>query len=281
MTARRTLAASAGLLAVFTLAPSCASASTHPTSSTSRTPSASPIASHAAAVPGRTAASFGGSRTVGALFPTAVGLFHICSASVIVSANKSVIMTAAHCVRGGHDAGYVFAPDFHDGKAPYGYWKVTAAYGASAWVKHTDNHDDFAFLVVAPRTIKGVRTRLQSVTGGVHLGAKPKRGTSVTVPGYPLGTGGPIRCTARVFYDGAFPGFHCGGYVGGTSGSPWLAGTGTHRRVVGLVGGLHQGGCESSTSYSPPLGSAAQAALKRAAHSRPTDDFPSPPSDGC
>jgi hypothetical protein len=292
MTSRRGLATAATLVALLGFAPACASASTRSTPASSPAASASVQPTTAATtqptaqpdvtdVAGRTASAFAGSRVVGALFPSALVPFHICSASVIASANKSVIMTAAHCVRGGHDAGYAFAPGYHDGKAPYGFWTVTAAYGAPAWVKHTSNHDDFAFLVVAPRMINGVLTRLQSVTGAVRLGARPKKGVQVTVPAYPLGNGGPIRCTAKVFYQGVFPGFHCGGYVDGTSGAPWLVGSGSHRRMVGLVSGLHQGGCTPSTSYSSPLGSAAAAALKRAAHSKPGDTFPSPPGDGC
>jgi V8-like Glu-specific endopeptidase len=207
---------------------------------------------------------------------------HICSASVVASADKSVILTAAHCVRGGRGAGYAFAPGYHDGKAPFGFWRVTAAYGAPAWIKHTNDHDDFAFLTVAPRRIKGKLTDLQSVTGANRLGVAPKRGTAVTVTGYPLGVGGsPIHCRTKVFYDGAFPGFHCDGFADGTSGGPWVAGGGHRRTVVGLIAGLHQGGCVASTSYSSVLGAAAQAALRRAAHHKPGDDFPSPPGDGC
>jgi V8-like Glu-specific endopeptidase len=251
-------------------APACASGST------ARTPTA-----HTAHEVARSATKFDGTTTVGALFPSAALGFHVCTASVVASASRSVIMTAAHCVTG-HDAGYVFAPGYHDGKTPYGKWRVVAAYGAPGWVKHTSSRDDFAFLVVAARTIHGRLTRLQTVTGANRLGTTPQRGQRVTVPAYPLGIGGrPIRCTARVFFQGVYPGFHCGGYVDGTSGSPWLRGHGTARRVVGVIGGLHQGGCQASTSYSPPLGPAAQRALKRAGRNHGTDRFPAPPGDGC
>lgn len=281
MKAATRLAATAGLLLVMVGLPACASASAHPTRP-GRT--AAPATPATAATAGRTAQKFGGTPTVGALFPSGALPLHVCSASVVLSANKSVILTAAHCVMGGHDAGYVFAPGYHDGKAPYGFWKVKAAYGAPGWVKHTKSRDDFAFLVLAPRMIHGKLRKLQTVTGANILAGKPRKGATVSVPGYPLGvSGSPIHCRAKVFYRGIYPGFHCGGYVDGTSGSPWLetAAHGRYRRVAGLIGGLHQGGCQSSTSYSPPFGAAVVAALYRAGHDKPGDDFPQPPGDGC
>ncbi|HWC35917.1 MAG TPA: trypsin-like peptidase domain-containing protein [Mycobacteriales bacterium] len=241
---------------------------------------AAPVAAAARREP--TATTFGGIPTAGALFITAVLPLHICSASVVRSANRSVIVTAAHCIRGGTGKGYEFAPGFHDGKAPYGMWRVTAAYAAPGWIRHFDTHDDFAFLVVAPQRVNGRLRRLQDVTGGNALGRTPAPGRRVTVIGYPLGVGGsPIHCAAPVFRRGAFPGFHCNGFAAGTSGGPWLADHHGVRHLVGLVGGLHQGGCSAATSYSPPLGRAAHRVLRRAGHNRQPDRFPAPPGDGC
>jgi hypothetical protein len=91
----------------------------------------------------------------------------------------------------------------------------------------------------------------------------------------------PITCRAPVYFLKGYPAFNCGGYQGGVSGSPWLVGHGKVRTVVGIIGGLHQGGCTPGTSYSAALGGAAHAALKRAAHHRRADTFPAPPGDGC
>lgn len=255
MRLRQLAAASVAAVAALTVTPACA-ASQHQS----------------------TATTFNGTPTAGAVFISGVFPLHICSGSVVSSANRSVVMTAAHCVRGGTAKGYEFAPGFHDGNAPYGMWRVIAAYGAPGWVRHVDNHDDFAFLVVAPRRINGRLRHLQDVTGANILGTTPPVGEHVMVVGYPLGVGGsPVHCTARVFRDGAFPGFHCNGFADGTSGGPWIA----SGHVVGLIGGLHQGGCTAATSYSPPLGRAARQALYRAGHYRRPDTFPSPPGDGC
>lgn len=220
--------------------------------------------------------------TVGALFLSAAFPLHICTASVVHSHNGDVIVTAAHCVRGGTAAGYAFAPGFHDGKEPYGVWTVVAGYGAPAWVNKTDVHDDFAFLRVAPHHKNGKTITLQSVTGSIRLGSAAHARQSVSITSYPLGIGGSaIHCRTRVFVKGRFRGFHCDGFADGTSGSAWVAGHGTGRRIVGILGGLHQGGCTPKTAYSSPLGRAAHRALARAGHGERADVFPNPPSDGC
>jgi hypothetical protein len=228
------------------------------------------------------ATTFGGTPTVGALFITGLFPLHICTASVVRSADRSVIMTAAHCVRSGSGEGYEFAPAFHDGKAPYGMWRVTAAYAAPGWIRHFDTRDDFAFLLVSPKRINGRMRDLQDVTGGNQLGRTPSAGSTATVFGYPLGIGGSgIRCRSSVYRRAPFSGFNCNGFRDGTSGGPWLAGHGNDRQVVGVIGGLHQGGCTAAQLYAAPLGDAAHRALQRAGHRGRADRFPAPPGDGC
>jgi hypothetical protein len=190
-------------------------------------------------------------------------------------------MTAAHCIQG-TGAGYVFAPGYHDGKTPYGVWHVTAAYGSPRWIHHHDTQRDWAFLVVANKTNNGKVVHLQDVVGGNHLGVAAKAKETVRVPAYAAGGAiNPITCRTRVYRHDGFPAFNCRGYVGGTSGAPWLVGHGRVRTVVGVIGGLHQGGCKASTSYAALLGSPARTAFKRAEHHRRADTFPTPPGDGC
>ena len=103
---------------------------------------------------------------------------------------------------------------------------------------------DYAFLTVAPKRIGGRQTEIQTVTGANGLSTGPSRGETVTVPAYPHGAANdPITCTAKVYFDGVFPAFNCNPYVDGTSGSPWLATTPNGIKIVGLIAGLHQGGC--------------------------------------
>lgn len=203
----------------------------------------------------------------------ALGLPHTCSASVVHSAGRDLVLTAAHCVFG-TGLGFEFAPGYHDGVSPYGVWTVRRVYVDAAWAAGQDPQHDVAVLQVAPRAGGEVEDR----TGAATLGAAPAAGTPVTVDGYVAGSGGrPITCTAPVYYTAGFPSFDCAGYAAGVSGGPWL--TGGH--VVGVVGGLHQGGCTDSTSYSPAFGSDVAALLARAERGGSGDVAPIPGSDGC
>jgi len=225
-----------------------------------------------------TATTFTGVPTVGPLFSSATSTHHFCTASVIHSPRGDVLLTAAHCILG-TGAGLVFAPGFHRGVSPYGRWTVTAAYLDPAWRSGQDPQRDFAFLLVAPQRIGGHRRQIEQVTGANRLGHAPHAGQRVTVPAYPAGADNdPITCTAPVYFDGVYPAFNCNPYPGGTSGSPWLS---HGRRVVGLIGGLHQGGCFTWTSYSPPFGRAIRRVYERAIRRATPDVAPAAGSDGC
>jgi trypsin len=218
--------------------------------------------------------------SVGPLFfPSLLGLGpvlrlpHFCSASVVHSAARDLVLTAAHCVFG-NGLGFEFAPGYHDGISPYGVWTVRRLYVDPAWTRSQDPQHDVAILQVAPRGGQ----QLEDRTGAATLGSTPAAGTPVTVDGYVAGSGGrPITCTAPAYYTSGYPSFDCAGYSAGVSGGPWLAGD----HVVGVVGGLHQGGCTDSTSYSPAFGADVDALLVRAGRGGPGDVAPLPGGDGC
>jgi V8-like Glu-specific endopeptidase len=246
------------------------------TASPTRSPGGSPT------LPARSARHFRGVPSVGALFlPGFYPSLHTCTASVVASPAGDVVLTAAHCIAGS-GRGYRFAPGYRSGKTPYGVWAVTGAYGAPGWLRHRDPRDDWAFLTVARRRWHGRLETLQQVTGAHRLGAPASRRDRVTVIGYGVGHGGtPIRCTAPVYVHRGYPAFDCGGFVGGTSGSPWLRRTTTGWVVAGEIAGLQQGGCTPSTSYSPALGPAARRTLQRAGRGNAPEQFPPAGSDGC
>jgi V8-like Glu-specific endopeptidase len=227
------------------------------------------------------AKSFLGTPTVGALFASASSKTHFCTASVVASPRGNVLITAAHCVRG-TAKGWSFAPGFRHGVSPYGRWRVTGVYVDPQWIARQDPRRDYAFLTVASKPIGGQRTDIQTVTGANGLSAGPSRGETITVPAYPHGKANdPITCTAKVYFDGLFPAFNCNPYVDGTSGSPWLATTPGGIMIVGVIAGLHQGGCYPYTSYSPPLGRHARAVFRRAATGATPDVAPKAGGDGC
>lgn len=227
------------------------------------------------------ARTFPGTPTVGALFDSAGSKKHFCTASVVASVPGDVLMTAAHCIQGSAK-GLSFAPGFHGGTSPYGRWEVTGAYFDPEWMAKQSPTRDYAFLTVAPRKVGGAPTDIQAVTGANVLGTAASRGETVTIPADPAGEANdPITCTAKVYLEGIFPAFNCNPYVDGTSGSPWLASTPEGVMVVGLIAGLHQGGCQTYTSYSPPLGSHARAVYDRAVAGGKPEIGPDPGSDDC
>lgn len=228
------------------------------------------------------ASSSSGVPEVGALYASSHAVQHGCTASVVHSLRGNKLITAAHCVVGS-GAGMVFAPGQHGAHTPYGRWIVTAGYLEPEWTTRQDQHADVAFLTVAPRRINGVSTEIEQVTGAYDLGSTAVRGERVTITGYPAGsTNDPITCTARVYITKRFPSFDCRGFVGGTSGSPWTLATRHGAEIVGVIGGLNQGGCYDYTSYSSPLTRDLDTASRRASEEdEPADVAPQPGGDGC
>jgi V8-like Glu-specific endopeptidase len=226
-----------------------------------------------------TATSFAGTPTVGPIFRDGLTQDHECTASVIASPARDLILTAAHCVTG-TAAGYQFAPGYDNGRTPYGVWTVTHAYVDSSWLKSQDPQHDYAILQVASHR----SVRLQDVTGANLLGTAPRSGTTITDVAYNAGSNDqPVRCTTSTYLTDGYPTFNCHGYVGGSSGSPWLATLpGTHVQLVrGVIGGLHQGGCFEYTSYSSSFTADAYQLLLRATLGIHPDTAPEPGSDGC
>lgn len=270
MVDRRTLGV--GLVVVALALPATALAFTLQSGGAAHPPEAMPTSSPSPGV-----------SEIGALYANARTTHHGCTASVVDSPRGNTLITAAHCVSGS-GAGMVFVPGQHGATAPYGRWTVTAVHVGPRWVARQDPDDDVAFFTVAPRTIHGVRTEIEQVTGAYRLGRTARPGQRITVTGYPAGgTNDAITCTTTVYLaKKKYPAFDCRGYVDGTSGSPWLE-TGSHRTptIVGVIGGLNQGGCVDSTSYSPPLSHHAHRTYRSASHGASADVAPLPGGDGC
>jgi V8-like Glu-specific endopeptidase len=227
------------------------------------------------------AATTRGVPEVGALYASASASTHGCTASVVHSPGGDVLITAAHCVTGS-GGGMTFAPGQSGAQQPYGRWTVTAAYVEPGWRSRQDPHADVAFLTVAARTIDGQRREIEQVTGGYQLGSTAAVRQRVSVIGYPAGgANSAIRCATSVYLTGGTPSIDCRGFVGGTSGSPWLLQTRHGVQIVGVIGGLNQGGCFDYTSYSSPLAADADATYERARDEAAPDVDPPPGSDGC
>ncbi|HSP38261.1 MAG TPA: hypothetical protein VLR26_10965 [Frankiaceae bacterium] len=206
-----------------------------------------------------------------------------CVASVVRSAPGNVVLTAAHCLVGA-GSGLQFVPGYTAGSRPFGTWTVMRAYIDPRWRQARDPAHDYAFLVLAPQVVNGRPVNVQTVTGANRLAFTPPVSVQVATTAYVSGR--QVSCTVPMYRAAGYPSFDCDGYPNGTSGGPWLlapapapgAGDAT---VVGLIGGLHQGGCSPATSYSAPFDASAAAVLARAAGGGPADVLPAPGGDGC
>lgn len=139
-----------------------------------------------------------------------------CTATVVQSQNKSVVVTAAHCLRinWGLNApldlnqiatNVLFIPDFRGQNlprvapgtdleqgpaigpdvAPYGVWAVTRAWWTEGWAaqaNHFNNNDMVAMVVDNPADDRPIE---DVVGGGQSIGFNPARQTPRTNFGYP------------------------------------------------------------------------------------------------
>jgi V8-like Glu-specific endopeptidase len=237
------------------------------------------------AVPSGTpsAATSRGSSPVGPIFPLGTRTAHACTASVVSSASRDLIVTAAHCVSG-TATGWQFVPGYDQGRSPDGAWTISQAYLDPRWVATNDPDFDYAVLKVAPRSIAGRVTAVQDVAGANMLGIAPGEGAEVTDVAYNAGIDdSAITCTSQTYRTNHYPSFDCQGYVAGSSGSPWISTIpGTHwRAVTGVIGGLKQGGCYNFTSYSSPFTLEVYDLLRRASAGEPPDTAPPAVGNGC
>jgi len=200
---------------------------------------------------------FDGVPTVGALFYTTGTAKHFCTASVVDSDARDLILTAAHCVYTGSYAGNIeFVPGYHDGLQPYGAWVVKTIYVAAGWARSRDPDLDFAFLSVAPAD--GAGLPIQQLTGGLRLGINRPYRRPVEVIGYNNTGRRPIKCATHSFeFEPGQLELYCDDYRAGTSGGPWIVrydGRNGSGLVIGVIGGYEQGGDYAWASYSAYLG---------------------------
>src|SRR5215472_16825364 len=193
---------------------------------------------------------------VGALFEHDASGNHFCTASVVASQGH-LLITAAHCIHGGKGGGYksdiVFIPGYVDGTTPYGVWTPSRLLVDPRWAQSSDTGLDVGFVVLRPNDGKNI----EDVLGANQIGFNPGFTNVVRVTGYPSTASAPVTCKNWTSQQSAYQAkFECGGFFGGTSGSPWVtnfnlkSGTGT---IVGVIGGYQEGGATDSVSYSAYL----------------------------
>ncbi|MET9296561.1 FG-GAP-like repeat-containing protein [Streptomyces sp. NPDC003077] len=223
----------------------------------------------AAAMP--KAEHFLGMKSVGVIFsyakdPTTGEMrAHRCTASVVDSPGRDLVLTAGHC-KGDNS---VFVPWYRTEKSlahqEYGFYRIANGdwfadkrYRNNSKAKISDL--DFAFARLA-RSADG--KNVQDVVGANRLSRTPGYINDVTMVGYPArkhdSADHSVRCPVKT---SALPGFYqiqatCGGMFGGVSGGPWFSkidGNGGTGEIIGNVGGYNGGGNDKNVdwiTYSP------------------------------
>ncbi|MFF4363599.1 trypsin-like serine peptidase [Streptomyces sp. NPDC001604] len=196
------------------------------------------------------------SRKVGALFDadrrSSLAGGHFCTASVVYSPHRNLIVTAAHCLNGSKDGDLVFVPGYRGGQAPYGTWTVRKVFLPDGWAKGQHEDSDVAFAVVENKSGKSVE---DAVGGNPFVAGMATGATAVTITGYPNTREVPVSCTNRpTVHSRTQQRIYCPGLSGGTSGSPWVNGD---KAVVGILGGHEKGGSTDDISYSVVFGAEA------------------------
>ncbi|GAA3810472.1 hypothetical protein GCM10022226_33540 [Sphaerisporangium flaviroseum] len=165
-------------------------------------------------------------KTEGRVFFTYQGRNASCSGTAVTSANKSVVITAGHCVKlgGAFHTNWVFVPGYDNGSRPYGTWVATNLLTTTQWNASEDMNFDMAAAVVAP--LNG--QNLVDVVGGQGVAFNQPRGRQMYAFGYPAGSpyngSRLIYCSGRVFNDflvSTDQGLTCD-MTGGSSGGGWF-----------------------------------------------------------
>ncbi|MET3982773.1 hypothetical protein [Streptomyces sp. PvR034] len=196
---------------------------------------------------------------------------HGCSASVVDSPGRNLILTAGHCAFGG---AVVFVPWYRSeyalDKQTYGFYRVAEFFRDNRYVKNSlaaDSDLDFAFARLQPSS---AGKNAQDVVGGNTLVRTPGYINDVTIVGYPSSHNPEdhaVRCPVRTEW---LPGFYqiqarCAGMWDGVSGGPWFSKidwTSGVGEIIGNVGGFNGGGPKvgkddpayNENSYSPVHG---------------------------
>jgi V8-like Glu-specific endopeptidase len=183
----------------------------------------------------------------GALFEGGVQGSHFCTATVVQSPGRNLVVTAGHCLLAGKPTGKgaVFAPAYTGGTTPYGTWKIEEVFEDPRWDEGADDDYDLAFVRLAP---DASGRNIEDVTGGAPLDTTGRAGEQVTVTGYPADRKVPRTCTATAVRETPTrQRFDCADFPSGTSGSAWIARDG---RIIGIL----TGGDTDDVSTSTVLG---------------------------
>lgn len=235
--------------------------------------------------------------------------YRFCGGTVVPSPGKNLVVSAAHCFdSGARQENLIFVPQ-HSARnpMPHGMFPIKKSRifkdpGYTGSKKSEENYTavDVAFLATEPR---GDGKKVEDVVGSVPMGFNTGFRHTAQVIGYPYMYGGdrykpkqdPLSCTTptkkyatgnvkdsggRLWRGGTFTEIDCDGYVGGTSGGPFITAGGEPAKLIGVIGGWMTGGHSADTSYSSYFGKDVKRIYDAAkAGKQPTSIDPPPMTD--
>ena len=212
---------------------------------------------------------------IGKVFFTLAGSNYVCSGNAVVSANKSTVATAGHCLNEGPGAfatNFIFVPAYLNGAAPYGKWTAKALYAPLQWSGSGDMQYDTGFAVM--NTLDGKYLSDVVNESGVEFNAD--RGLTYKSYGYPAASpfnGESLKsCYGPASNDPNNPQFLTQGIscdmTGGSSGGPWFIQASPATGASGLQNSINSYGYNRSpVMYGPYWGTVIQVTYTSAAAS--------------
>lgn len=194
----------------------------------------------------------------------------VCSGTAVNSRNRSVVMTAGHCVfdwedRGGSATNWAFVPAYSDDDVrPFGTWPAKKIATTRKWRRNENLNYDVGAAIVR-RNPAG--RRLQSVVGARGIGFDQPRKQDYEIFGYPVKP--PFLKTFEYSCSSPYRGADAGGVggpptmradctmTGGASGGGWVAG----RKLLSVVS--YGYGEVPSSLYGPYFSRTAKKLYKR------------------
>jgi V8-like Glu-specific endopeptidase len=160
----------------------------------------------------------------------------VCSASLVNSPAQNVVITAGHCVYGTaggelpagetwHNS-WVFAPDYSNGWAPFGFWTTRQLWTLTNYINNGDEQDDLGAAILN-RNSSGQNA--VALLGGQGMAWNQSSSQYIYDFGYPAASpfnGQTLQeCDGPASWNGWFwvnmEMLNCN-FTGGSSGGPWL-----------------------------------------------------------
>ncbi len=164
--------------------------------------------------------------TAGRVFFTFNGDPASCSGNAVTSDNRSVVITAGHCVKyqGSWHTNWIFVPGYDDGRTPHGEWAARLTLTTPQWEQSEDMNHDIGAAVV--ETLDGAH--LTDVVGAQGIAFNQERNQDMYAFGYPAADpydgSTLIHCSGTTFTDFLLTDDHAMScdMTGGSSGGPWF-----------------------------------------------------------